>query len=322
MYTLTIDDHNVYINHRRSLRNVFISSLLSGIEDFVMCPGAKQNMESSRLHSIPIETDENSVCQSISKEIYRAEGCHLLSLSLSSTCEKCVKIENEHSGHVKRTEKNINVAAKPRAPLSCTHPNKVALALKEKRIECTNQKATIERMQREIEEKGVEVESDLRRSVCDTMTENADKMAPFVKLFLTEQQKHNLQGSFRFHPMIIRFALSLAMKPSTADDELRRSGTLILPSSRTLRDYKNAITPSAGFNPEVIAELRKTCEGLTNIDRFVVLSFDEVKIQSDLVFDKHSGKVIGFVDVRDYDINFATFSNLEVVATHVLCFFL
>ena len=85
--------------------------------------------------------------------------------------KNALKIENEHYGHVKRTEKNINVAAKPWAPLSCTHPNKVALALKEKRIECTNQKATIERMQREIEEKGVEVESDLRRSVCDTMTE-------------------------------------------------------------------------------------------------------------------------------------------------------
>ena len=112
------------------------------------------------------------------------------------------------------------------------------------------------------------------------------------------------------------------MKSSTAYDELRKSGILILPSSRTLRDYKNAITPSFGFNPEVIAELRKKCEGLTNIDRFVVLRFDEVKIQSDLVFDKHSGKVIWFVDVGDYDINFATFSNLEVVATHVLCFFL
>ena len=124
-----------------------------------MCPGVKQNMESSRLHSIPIEIDENSVCPSTSKEIYRAEGCHLLSLSLSSTCEKCVKIKNEHSGHVKRTEKKTNVAAKPRAPLSCTHP--------------------------------------------------------------TEQQKHNLQGSFRFHPMIIRFALALA----TAYDELRKSGS-------------------------------------------------------------------------------------------------
>ena len=101
-------------------------------------------------------------------------------------------------------------------------------------------------MQREIEEKGVEVKSDLGRSVCDTMTENADKMTPFVKLFWTEQQKHNLQGSFRFHPMIMSFVLSLAMKSLTAYDELRRSGILILLSSRTLRDYKNAITPSAG----------------------------------------------------------------------------
>ena len=52
------------------------------------------------------------------------------------------------------------------------------------------------------------------------------------------------------------------------------------------------------------------------------LSFDEIKIQSDLVFDKHTWKVIGFVDFGDPDINFATFSNLEVVAIHILCFYL
>ena len=54
--------------------------------------------------------------------------------------------------------------------------------------------------------------------------------------------------------MIIRFALSLAIKSGSAYDDLRKSGLMILPTRRTLRDYKNAIKPETGFNPEVISE--------------------------------------------------------------------
>ena len=40
-----------------------------------------------------------------------------------------------------------------------------------------------------------------------------------------------------------------------------------------------------------------------------------------LVSDKHSGDVIGFVDVGDNDLNFATFFDTEDLATHVLSFY-
>ena len=57
------------------------------------------------------------------------------------------------------------------------------------------------------------------------------------------------------------------------------------------------------------------CKDLSDIERYVILSFDEIKIQSDFVFDKHSGEIIGFVDVVENDLNFATTDDL---ATHVL----
>ena len=154
------------------------------------------------------------------------------------------------------------------------------------------------------------------------MRQNEETLTPFMKLFWSEQKKYHAKGQTRYHPMIIRFALSLAMKSGSAYDELRKSGILILPSRRTLSDYKNAITPLTGFNPGVIAELKKTCDVLNDLEKLVVLSFDEVKIQSDLVLDKHSGRVIGFVDMGDEDINMATFDNLDAMATHVLCFML
>ena len=72
---------------------------------------------------------------------------------------------------------------------------------------------------------------------------------------------------------------------------------LILPSRRTLKNYKNAIRPHAGFNSEIIRELVKTATPLKGHQRYIVLSFDEIKIQANLVYDKHSGELIVCVDL-------------------------
>ena len=50
-------------------------------------------------------------------------------------------------------------------------------------------------------------------------------------------------------------------------------------------------------------------------------SFDEVKVQEDLVFDKHTGELIGFVDLGDPDINYSMFEEVDTVATHCLVFY-
>ena len=57
--------------------------------------------------------------------------------------------------------------------------------------------------------------------------------------------------------MIIRFCLSLGAKSAAAYDELHSSNILTLPTRRTLRDYKNAVKPGAGFTHQVINELIK-----------------------------------------------------------------
>ena len=109
--------------------------------------------------------------------------------------------------------------------------------------------------------------------------------------------------------MIIRFCLSIASKSASAYKELRPSNVLTLPTLRTLRDYKNAIHPTTGFIMKVFEKLCKTAEILQRFQRFVVLSFDEMKIQQNLVFDKHSGELIGYVDLGDPEKNFSTFDN-------------
>ena len=48
---------------------------------------------------------------------------------------------------------------------------------------------------------------------------------------------------------------------------------------------------------------------------------DKMKIQSNLVFDKYSGELIGFVDLGDPMTNYASLGEEDVMATHALAFF-
>ena len=45
-----------------------------------------------------------------------------------------------------------------------------------------------------------------------------------------------------------------------------------------------------------------------------------MKIQEDLVWDKHTGELIGFVDLGDIKLNYATLKDVKKLATHILVF--
>lgn len=124
----------------------------------------------------------------------------------------------------------------------------------------------------------------------------------------------------RCHPQIIRFALSLHGKSPSAYRELRDSGALVLPSERVLRDYKNYFKPKAGINKENVESLREKTTSFSDSQRYVALVMDEMKIQSNLVFDKVSGDLIGFVDLGDPITNFANISEEDYIASHALAF--
>ena len=61
----------------------------------------------------------------------------------------------------------------------------------------------------------------------------------------------------------------------------------------------------------MINELKNVTKNLSGIQRFICLRFDEIKIQSSLVFNKYTDERIGFIDLGDPDTNYSTFIDLD-----------
>jgi hypothetical protein len=125
----------------------------------------------------------------------------------------------------------------------------------------------------------------------------------FQRLFWEQQMKEAKSGKcgMRWHPMIVRWCLYLRQTSNKCYETLRKSGFLKLPSSRTLFDYSHYIKSVNGFSPEVFQMLKNeaTKNGMYKEEwkLWVGLLFDEIHVKADLVYDKHSGELVGYVDL-------------------------
>ena len=320
--------------HYRSVRNITISELLKNITCLNLCPGV-HDIKSKDLisHVVPCDIDtqveyelETQVeyelpFQTIGYE--RSKNCLVLH-EKDSICSNCEKF---HQKHTKVQKAKSHSPVHPNTPLSKTNPERIIMELKEQRKEVKELRNKLIKMENEIKlNSSVIVDEELGQDIFKIMDDNSESMStisPFMKLFWEQQKKLFGKGTgVRYHPMIIRFCLSLASKSASMYDELRSSNVLTLPSRRTLRDYKNAVKPEAGFNPEVIQELVKVATPLKGHQRYVVLSFDEMKIKENLVYDKYTGQLIGYVDLGDPELNFSSFKDHNVLATHVLVLYI
>lgn len=80
---------------------------------------------------------------------------------------------------------------------------------------------------------------------------------------------------------------------------MRGKGCLALPSTRTLRDYTHYNSTNIGFSVNTDKELLRVTEKYETWQRKIVLIMDEMYICEGVVYDKHSGQIIGFMDMGD-----------------------
>ena len=131
-----------------------------------------------------------------------------------------------------------------------------------------------------LEKGSIEVDMQLGYDL-ETIFSNAKEVTPFMKLFWKQQMvtRKTRSRNIRYHPMLIRYCFSLFTKSRSVYEELRNSGILVLPSSRTLQDYKNYIKPKTGFSSQVV---QKRTKYYFDIEHYIVLLFDEMKIKFSL----------------------------------------
>ena len=190
-----------------------------------------------------------------------------------------------------------------------------------KRLKCAELEQQMNEMKGEINNSSIEVRHEHSKDLTSIIGKTSAKITPIMELFWQQQKKmfSSSATGVRFHPMIIRYCLSLPAKSPSCYKELRNSGILLLLSQRTLRDYRNFIRPKRGF-------MKVSCNSLkqrqTHFDaqRYIVLLFAELKIMSNLVFDKVTGERIGYMDLGNPHINFATLDKADAVAMHALVF--
>ena len=124
-----------------------------------------------------------------------------------------------HSHYEKRKLESIQEPAKPQAPISTTSKNKIKLTIQNYRIENKVLKHDLTQLREELEKSSIKT-SDTLNNDLTSIVSNADpsKVSPFMKFFWEEQQKYIKCSStgIKYHPMIIRYCLSLAAKSSSA----------------------------------------------------------------------------------------------------------
>ena len=157
---------------------------------------------------------------------------------------------------------------------------------------------------------GDTVDSELHFDLLHIMNENVDQIRKaypensFSRLFWDEQLKAASTKDprqVRWHPVLIKWCLNLKLLSSSAYHAMRTSGFLKLPSERTLKDYVHYFSNRPGFQKEVHQQLldEAKIESLPENQRFVSLILDEMKIKEGLVYNKHSGEMIGFTHLGD-----------------------
>lgn len=134
------EDHSVYVEHRRTVRNVPVWRLVKQLEEHNFCCGVTALELTSKLfhHVIPVSEDSlqegDQYQQFPHKGYWRSKGCWLMCGQGDSTCAAC----NEYLSFVDNTkkakEKSLSKPAHVKAPVSKTNPERIKLTLQGQRL--------------------------------------------------------------------------------------------------------------------------------------------------------------------------------------------
>ncbi len=201
---------------------------------------------------------------------------------MEQQCKPCQAANTTIKKTSRRKSRASEAPAKDNAPLTACGPAKLQATVRSERLHCKELEERLQTLEKKIEECGIQVDEAVDKDILQIMSGQNLDATPHMKFFWEQQVrlfKSNKLGR-RYHPQVIRFALSLHAKSASAYMELRESGAF----------------------------------------KYVAIIMDEMKIQSNLVFDKNSGDLVGFIDLGDPMTDYANLQEDDTIATHALAF--
>ena len=108
---------------------------------------------------------------------HRPKECLVLHANNTGTtqCACCSSYEKKLAKQKTIKSRNLNVAAKPNAPVSTTHPHRLKLALQQQRLKCAQLEGELTKMRNAIQNSGVVLQSEFSQDVQSIMTGNKEK---------------------------------------------------------------------------------------------------------------------------------------------------
>ena len=274
----------------------------------------------------------------------RSPLCHVLTNNLR--CPPCIELRSNYL-HKRRTSLNLSMAKKnadPTVSKFCRIDlmdkdqlgQRVRDLSKENSVLRRENSKLVKQVERLVAQDGLKVSNSLHK-ICSKIMQDgstpqgqgksfvADPDSPSA--FLWEQQQKALtthKNGMRWHPLMIRWCVSIYLKSPSTYRHLRDSGFLLLPDRTTLNKHFNFTEAQSGFNPDIIQLLLGEIKDYEPHQKNVGLLFDEMKIKSGLVYNKASGKLVGFCELGDINTELMKFNEecsneSKSLASYMLC---
>ena len=318
--------HGVAINNNHPVWDAFddsalksrkggcLTKLAAAVENMKVCEGVRDE-QCKELWSHELYLKRGFVEKGyFLQPVYRSSSCHwLLENSSAEAC--CLACRSEHKSMnrlLKRRKKSLdkdvsktNLRYLSNYDLTCT--------LKGARLLNSKYKRQIRGLKRKVDfmisKEGHNMSKSWSNDFVNINKANFDKMTPLQKLFWDQQLKTaslKNKKSMKWHPTMIKLALHFSMISSSAYENVRDSGFVSLPSKCTLFDYSHAIAAAEGCQEAVIRNFRdepiKKCPSIH--ERYCCLIGDEMHIRSNLVYQKSTGKLMGYVNLNEIETEF------------------
>ena len=216
------EDHCIYKDNKRSMKNVSVVNLAKSINNFNLCKGISDKSNSSKkiLHhvvqkSLVEDSDDGQALIPFNSEIYyRVQSCIILIENSVVICNECRKYENSVLKYEYIKTNKVNEPAKRFAPLTKTNPVRVKLALQNERLKCAQLEKRLHSMRQELTKNNVSINNSLSNDLIDIISKSEVKLTPFMNLFWQEQKKLQFRSpkGMRYHPMVIKYCLPLHQK--------------------------------------------------------------------------------------------------------------